>query len=563
MSTIQARSQVALCVAAAALLIGATPAAAAPVKTLIELDHPRGLETFVRSVSDPTSPTYRDYLTVEQLAKRFGASKRDRRAARRWVARAGGTARLAPDGVTLIATLPATKSFKAPGPMAVPDGLGDSARSLTVLDPRPVVEPAARVSARGSALPHSGTAAGCIEGQNAGQPPPDTGFTPNQYLSAYGHARLHQTGITGRGARAAVIEIDGFNRSDIAAFGACFGTRIPPIKLHLAGISKPLAAGLETTLDLETLSAAAPGLKSIEVYEGGASAAGILLSTAMALARPANRPEVLSVSLEGCEADLTGQLAYVRALDRLYALAAGAGISVLVASGDQGSSMCTNRAGDLLSNLAVSNTASSPFATGVGGTNLSLDPDNAIVDQVVWNDAPLSAGGGGGGISLLYDAPWWQRKQSSIGTGNARLVPDVAALADVEPGYAIYCTGAPECASAPQNYPGWVSPGGTSVATPLTAGGVLLANQVARKRGQPPLGFVNPLLYAAGPSKGGRSVFSDVTHGDNDLGTMIGPPTGDGQPLGGFSAKAGYDLASGWGSVDIPALAKYAVRAAQ
>jgi tripeptidyl-peptidase-1 len=93
------------------------------------------------------------------------------------------------------------------------------------------------------------------------------------------------------------------------------------------------------------------------------------------------------------------------------------------------------------------------------------------------------------------------------------------------------------------------------VATPLTAGGVLLANQYARRRGQPPLGFVNPLLYAAGASKAAGSVFDDVTQGDNDLGTMI-----DGQPLGGFSARVGYDLASGWGSVDFPAFAKYAAK---
>jgi kumamolisin len=225
--------------------------------------------------------------------------------------------------------------------------------------------------------------------------------------------------------------------------------------------------------------------------------------------------------------------------------------------------MCRNRAGDLLPILAVSNPASSPYATAVGGTNLSLTPDNAIAEQLVWNDTPIAQAGGGGGVSILYDAPWWQRKVSSAATGGARLLPDIAALADVEPGYAIYCTAEPECASAPQVHPGWVSPGGTSVATPLTAGGILLANQAARKRGQPPLGFINPLLYAAGASRVGRTVFSDVTKGDNDLGTMITPPIGDGQPLGGFSASAGYDLASGWGSPDIPALSKYAQKAAR
>ena len=91
--------------------------------------------------------------------------------------------------------------------------------------------------------------------------------------------------------------------------------------------------------------------------------------------------------------------------------------------------------------------------------------------------------------------------------------------------------------------------GGTSAAAPLVAAGIAQANQAAAKRGQRPLGFLNPLIYRLAATK--PRVLSDVTVGTNDVGTTIQPPLSDGQPIGFYAATKGFDPASGWGSLNV------------
>jgi kumamolisin len=177
----------------------------------------------------------------------------------------------------------------------------------------------------------------------------------------------------------------------------------------------------------------------------------------------------------------------------------------------------------------------------VGGTNLTLNPDNSIASTGVWNDtsfpAPYTArAAGGGGQSLLATRPWWQPATPGARRG-ARLVPDVSAFADVRPGYAIVCSAAvlPGCGQGP--HPGrTVVVGGTSAAAPLVAGMIALWIQKAREQGLPRVGFVPPLLYSMAATD--PAAFVDITLGSNAL-------------FPGASccrARSGYDLASGLGS---------------
>ncbi len=55
---------------------------------------------------------------------------------------------------------------------------------------------------------------------------------------------------------------------DLETAAACFGYTPPPTSLSVVDGGKPLAIGAETTLDLQMLAAASPGLKEIQVYEG-------------------------------------------------------------------------------------------------------------------------------------------------------------------------------------------------------------------------------------------------------------------------------------------------------
>jgi subtilase family serine protease len=95
----------------------------------------------------------------------------------------------------------------------------------------------------------------------------------------------------------------------------------------------------------------------------------------------------------------------------------------------------------------------------------------------------------------------------------------------------------------------WHIFGGTSETSPIFSGIVALADQVAHHR----LGLLNPGLYALGAlsQHGVKSTgIVDVTSGNNSFGGVTG-----------FDAGTGYDLASGWGTIDaakfVPALARF------
>jgi subtilase family serine protease len=612
MSRTQSRPLLALAIALCALALAplAAQAAAAPAKAppkkpgeltvILGLRHPAGLGRLVREVSDPRSPQYREYLSIEQIVRRFGATPKAKRSTLLWLREHGARAKLGPTGTYVTAEVPATvaaRALPAAGATAsatgaiasgrrVPASLRGAVASVdligtdegvfgtnveTAADKRPGQETGIKGT---SFLLNKGTRKGCAAGTHVGEAPTIFGYTPNQYLTAYGQSDLQGRGYKGRGKNIAVIEIDGFRRSDVATFAKCFGVPMPKLKVHPIGIKKALPPGNETTLDLEVLAATTPKLNHIGVYEGGSSEYGILSSVAAALGHKGERPDAISISLGGCEAELAGQIAFREQLDEVFAVADAAGISVLVAAGDQGSTSCRlefEETESALPILSASDPASSPYVTAVGGTNLELTKQNKIKREIVWNDSPLAFGGGGGALSILATPrPWWQRGILS-GYGNGRLVPDVSGLADLIPGYAIYCT-SPECKSEELPQGGWQTVGGTSAATPLYAGGVILADGYEAAHGAPPLGFLNPLVYEVGREarKGhvsGGNFLRDVTRGNNDLGVLTPEDAGGGHKLGCCSANRGYDVASGWGSLNLRTLAanalgRYALRPA-
>src|SRR6202044_2124203 len=116
----------------------------------------------------------------------------------------------------------------------------------------------------------------------------------------------------------------------------------------------------------------------------------------------------------------------------------------------------------------------------------------------------------------------------------------------------VYCTAEVDCERR-----GWLAFGGTSAATPLLAGGFALIDELLRRQGHVALGLANPLLYRLGRnSTSAAQVFYDVTSGSNDVGSFIGPGAAS---LGCCTARAGYDEASGWGGVNLDALARGAL----
>lgn len=565
--------------------LGAAPAAQGLRLVLPLRADLAGLERFATAATTVGSPLYGHYESIPALARRFGASPADRRRVVRFLHQQGASrvridatglfahANLSVDRAqhlfgTALARYQSTRVGRYIAPrqtVRVPAALRGSVTGVVGLDTQPLVAPQTSGSVPASPPSHFAHAAGeradanaSGYGERTGTPSgcapavQDRGFTPNEYLDAYGYSPLHALGVTGQGERAALIEIDGFRYSDLKAFAQCFGLPIPGVNAYGVNISRPLPATGETTLDLEVMDAAAPGLSAVDVYESRSRPSDVIESLTAPLQSRNRAPQVISASLGACEqaTRLAIGRAGMRSAEGTLALAAASGISVLAASGDTGSSSCIV-GGMPVHALAANYPASSPFVTSVGGTNFVLNAANQIQSETTWNDAPYDVAAGGGGTSVLFARPGFQK---GFWGRKTRAVPDVSMLADELPGYDIYCS-VPACTSFGQGP--WIAVGGTSAASPLMAGGLALLDQLARQHGRQDVGLANSLFYRVARRDPGSGVFSDVRSGSNDLGPYLAG--GNHSPLRCCTAGTGYDRATGLGSVNLARLAPLAL----
>jgi uncharacterized protein (TIGR03437 family) len=229
------------------------------------------------------------------------------------------------------------------------------------------------------------------------------------------------------------------------------------------------------------------------------------------------------------------------------------GVTWFSASGDAGGADCNSYRA---AGLAVDAPASIPEVTGVGGTefkegtghfwNSANDGNGASVlsyiPEVVWNDSAADGepAASGGGASTLFTKPAWQTGPG-VPNDNARHVPDVALTASADhDGYLVYTSGSLQVF------------GGTSAPTPAFAGIGALLNQFVVASGAqstPGLSNINPKLYALAETA--PQVFHDISAGNNIV-TVNCPARSRGcatAPVG-YSAGAGYDQATGLGSID-------------
>jgi hypothetical protein len=224
----------------------------------------------------------------------------------------------------------------------------------------------------------------------------------------------------------------------------------------------------------------------------------------------------------------------------------------LVSDGARGYVWVTDvtNGGDVIQNLnlAVSDPASQPYVTAVGGTSLGhgtqvLGPPPT---EQVWNDGLYySEGAGGGGISSTFAMPAYQQALGTVSgsngtpcaatSGDCREIPDVSADADPSSGYVIYDT--------LNNLGGWNALGGTSGATPLWA--AVLAVVASADGNTAGYGALNPTLYLLA-QQSPNTYFNDVTSGNNDYNATSG---------GQYPAMSGYDMATGLGTPEAASLA--------
>jgi pseudomonalisin len=368
-------------------------------------------------------------------------------------------------------------------------------------------------------------------------------MAPADFATIYDVAPLYQQGIDGSGQTIAIVGRSNINLADVRSFRNYFGLPANDPQIIVNGADPGIVNGneeVEADLDVQWAGAVAKNAAiKFVVSASSSSSDGVYLSAQYIVNH--NLAPVMSVSFGLCEQALGASGNSF--LNSLWQQAAAQGITVLVSSGDSGAAGCDSAAATkATAGLAVNGLCSSPYSVCVGGTqfndgtnpSLYWAPANAsgtqgsalsYIPEKVWNE---SATGGlwssGGGASATYTKPVWQ-----VGVGvpadGRRDVPDVSLTAAGHDGYIIGLHG------------GLGVVGGTSAAAPSFAGlmGLVVQSTNARQ------GNANPKFYtlAGKQASGGALVFHDTVGGSNSV-----------PGLAGYNATAGYDLATGLGSVD-------------
>ena len=315
---------------------------------------------------------------------------------------------------------------------------------------------------------------------------PSCGYQPSEVQTAYNLNALYAQGFDGSGQTIVIVDAYGSDtiQQDAEIFSQVYGLPdITPANFQIAKapglVNNPKGPArnwtIETTLDVEWAHALAPKANIALVTATDRSS----LDEAVNLAVVRHLGNVISNSWSSIE--IFGNPATHDRMNRILQMAAVEGVDVNFATGDFGDE--TIRIGI----KAVDFPASSPFATGIGGTSLALNPDNTMAFQTGWGTnltrlanpisthsspviPPLIFGfqdGAGGGTSADFAKPAFQ---SGL-PGNARLVPDISMLADPQTGAELIETfnGVTEVGVI----------GGTSLATPLFSAVMAIASQKA------------------------------------------------------------------------------------
>jgi subtilase family serine protease len=497
----------------------------------LPLHDPDGARALIQQLYDPSSPRYHQYLTTEQFAEEFGPTADDYQAAINFARAHGFTVTQTYRGRLLLdvdAAVPdveaafQVKLFEYQHPTEhrrfyAPDVEPSVPSGMKILD-------ISGLSSYPSPHPNSHIMKPSSQGSS---PNPNDGSVLNgQYIGKdFRAAYVPGSPLTGAGQSVALVQFDNYYASDITNYvnlaGLSFVTLTNILLDHYTGT---IGSGNgEVSLDIEMVISMAPGVSKIYLYEGNPVSTNFIPNDVLQRIADDNNSKQISCSW-GWNSGPTA------ATDNIFIEMASHGQSFFVASGD--SDAYPGSTVDDTCQTCFGTPASSPYVTSVGGTTLSTaGPTNNWTAETVWNwgveFSPNENGvGSSGGYSTFYSMPSWQQgiSPANLGSTSGRNLPDVAMTGDHV--YVAYGNGLSN----------WF--GGTSCASPLWAGFTALVNQQAAATNLPPVGFLNPAIYAIGEGPNYNACFHDITTGNNEWSNS---PSA-------YTALTGYDLCTGWGS---------------
>ena len=459
------------------------------------------LDDLLQELYDSQSPSFHQFLSVQEFTERFGPTEEDYAAVIRFAEQ---------NGLTVTGTSPNRMVVDVTGSVA------DIERAFQVTmgsyqhpteqrefyspdrEPSPDLRvPLWHISGLDNfSIPHPASLR-----RDAAAKPGTTGSGPSGYFigSDMRAAYYGGTALTGKGQSVGLLEFLGYNITDVNNYF----TKVKQTNtVTVTGVSTDGSSlsctkrcdDTEQVLDIEEAISMAPGLSSVRVYVSDTSDVSIFNKMATD-----NISKTLSCSWGWSPADPTSD-------DPIFKEFAAQGQNLFVASGDSGA--YGRRSSDVYP-------ADDAYVTSVGGTDLTTSSAGGLwKSETAWPDS-------GGGISPNNIAiPSYQTAAGVVTTANKgsktlRNSPDVAAEANTD-NYICYdgtCAG------------GW---GGTSFAAPRWAAFMALVNQQSGTS----LGFINPGIYSIGLGSSYSTAFHDITSGSN----------------GTYSTQKGYDLVTGWGS---------------
>jgi subtilase family serine protease len=462
---------------------------------------------------DPSSPSFHKFLTADQFAQQFSPTAEDYQAVVAY-AQANGFTVGAPPANRLVVPITGTvtqveKAFNVRmglyhhptesrlffSPDREPSlNLNVPVAHIAGLDNYSTPKPMVHRSPEPDGQTHYVT---------AGSGPGGSFLASDMRYAYYGTGALDGTGQT-----VALLEFDGYNKSDVDLTFSSVGQTysVPVNNVLLDGATGAPVSGddNEEVLDIVQAIGMAPNLSQVRVYIGGND-----VDILNAIASEDVAQEV-SISWSWSPDDPATD-------DVFFEECAAQGQSVFASSGDWG------EFDPYFDNFYPAEDA---FVTAVGGTDLSTQGGGGPwASETAW-------GRSGGGVSPDgIPMPAWQAgvaTSTNGGSNTLRNVPDVAAQAD----FVNYNCTMGACAG---DY------GGTSFSAPRWAAFTALVNQQAAASGDPTVGFINPAIYAIGEGTGYAGSFHDITYGNNDArNNCCGWPY--------YNAVPGYDLVTGWGS---------------
>ncbi|MGA7081071.1 MAG: protease pro-enzyme activation domain-containing protein [Terriglobales bacterium] len=491
---------------------------------VLALRHQPELENFLQELYDPTSPSYKQYVTPQQFAERFGASQEDYDAL---IAFANA------NGFKVIGGSLESRDVQFSAPVANVNRAFNitmavyqhPTESRTFFSPDR--EPSANLpmqlwhisgldnySIPHPALKHRDLKVNPEVSQAQTGSCPQASFCGSDMRGAY----YEGTALTGSGQNLGLLELAGTDVADLKTYyqGAKQTEPYVPTILSTGGYSTTCLASsgcddTEQTLDMTQAMGMAPGSTMLYMYVcGDAYGTGTFSETDCLSAMVTDKAAPLSLQIS-CSWGWTP--ADPGTDDPYYEQMASQGQSFFVAAGDS----------DKWTENNFPFPAEDANIISVGGTDLTTTGAGGDwASEIGWADT-------GGGISPdEIPIPTWQQLSGVItskneGSTKYRNGPDVTANANFSFYVCADQTGLSGCTA--NEY------GGTSFAAPMWAGYIALANEQAAASGKPSVGDINPAIYPLGLSGGYSAAFHDITTGNN-----------------GFPAEVGYDLDSGWGS---------------